>query len=261
VVFASLGSSNGLFQVGYTRYNLFGPGSFASLALAYNPNNKDFTPTLAAGVPLTVNQSLRATVSWSRTTFRGNGARGDSTQQSGQLDWLYNTTDDPLFPTQGDTVETALLYQRFSSLFKSTVVNVPSSRLDERTWDFSLSGHHYRPLTARQSLAFGFSADAFHFSEDDPFPGNFIIGSGNGYQASVSVTHALDLWQGERARHRGDLRLETSAAYAGSYSDAGLSVLFNQTTLYQLTLGENLVFRSPWAIVRLGVLYHGKVMR
>jgi len=261
VLFASFGSSNGLFQLGYTRYDLFGPGSFASLALAFSPHdNKETTASLSAGVPLTVNQSLRATVALSHASFRGDVSRDDSTQQSGQLDWLYNTTDDPLFPTRGDTVEAALDYRKYHSIFKDPGIAMSPFRFDERTWGLTLSGNRHRPLTARQSLAFGLSAAAYHLSEDQT-SANFLNGSGTGYQASVSVTHAFDLLQGERARHWGDLRLETSASYVGSHSNDAFNALFDQTTVYQLTLGETLVFRNPWAIVRLGVLYHGKVMR
>jgi outer membrane protein assembly factor BamA len=262
VVFASFGSPNGLFQLGYTRYNLFGPGSFASLAVAFTPDDdKEITTSLSAGVPLTVNQSLRATVASSQSSFRSDVSRDDSSQQSGQLDWLYNTTDDPLFPTRGDAVEAALEYRRFHSTFKNTGIDLPSFRFDERTWAFSLSGNRHRPLTARQSLTFGLSAAAYRFTEDRPSSVDFLGGSGRGYQASVNVAHAFDLWQGERSRHWGDLRLETSAAYVGSYSHDAFSTLFDQTRVYQLTLGETLVFRNPWAIVRLGILYHGKVMR
>ena len=260
VVFASFGSPGGLFQVGYTRYDLFGPGSFASLAVAYSPDNKQTTTSLSGGVPLTVNQSLRATVASSQSSFRSDFSRDDASERSGQIDWLYNTTDDPLFPTRGDTAEAALDYRKFHSDFRTTGGTVPSFQLDERTWALSLSGSRHRPLTTRQSLAFGLSAAAYRFTEDHPTV-DFLGGSGTGYQASVSVTHAFDLLQGERARHWGDLRLETSASYVGSHSKDAVNALFNQSTVYQLSIGETLVFRNPWAIVRLGVFYHGKVMR
>jgi hypothetical protein len=259
LVFASIGSSNGLVQVGYTRYDLFGRGSFASFALAYDPENRAFTPSLSAGVPLTVNQSLRATASWLKSSFRSGGVREELTQRSGQLDWLYNTTDDPLFPTRGDELEANLAYGRFDSVAKFTDTGLATLRFDERTWGFSLSGRHHRPLTARQSLSFSFAASALQFADDDPTP-NSLSGT-HGYQASVGVEHALDLLLGERAHRWGDLRLETSASYGGSYSGTASVFGLDDHPAYQLTLGEKLVFRNPWAIVRLGVSYRGKVMR
>jgi hypothetical protein len=258
LVFASVGSANGLVQAGYTRYDLFGPGSFASFALAYDPNNRVFTPSLSAGVPLTVNQSLRATVSWQKSAFKSGGSREDSIQRSGELDWLYNTTDDPLFPTRGNQVEAALSYQRLHSVIKLTDLGLAPFRLDDRVWGLFLTGRHYRPLTARQSLSFGLAAGAFQFAEEEPTP--FRAGT-HAYQASASVGHTLDLWQGERARRWGDLRLETTAVYGGAYSETPKILGLDDRPVYQLDLRESLVFRNPWAIVRLSLRYHGKAMR
>jgi hypothetical protein len=261
LVFATVGSPNGLVQAGYTRYDLFGRGSFASLALAYNPETRTFTPSFLAGVPLTVNQSLRTSLSWSRSRTRRDDFQDASSQQSGQLDWLYNTTDDPFFPTRGDEVQASLLYQRFHAETRFTAAGLPPFRLDDRTWGFSLSGLHHLPLTARQSLAFGLAAAGYRSRQDTSQP---LLGGADpaeDYQAVATLTHAFDLWQGGRAHRFGDLRLETTATYSGIYTDALRNVLPDLRHQYQLTVGETLTFRNPWAVVRFGLRYDGKVTR
>ena len=78
----------------------------------------------------------------------------------------------------------------------------------------------------------------------------------------LEVGHGLDLWPGERARRRGDLRLETAASYLKAYSARGLISFGIENPVYQFALRSTLVYRNPWAVVRLGLTYYsGKVRR
>src|SRR5262249_10918952 len=167
--------------------------------------------------------------------------------------WLYNTTDDPFFPTRGDEVQASFLYQRFHAVTRFTEAGLPPFRLDDQTRGFGLSGLHYLPLTGRQSLAFGFLATGYRFPEDSSRPLLGGVGASRLYEGNVGVTHAWDLWQGDRAHHSGDLRLETTATYGGSYSDALRNFVPDLRHQYQLTLGETLTFRNPWVLVRFGL--------
>jgi hypothetical protein len=254
LVFATVGSSHGLVQAGYTRYDLFGDGSFLSVALAYDPlNGPTYTPSLSAGIPLTVNQSLRATVSRLKSSERFDASRVDFETRSAALSWLYNTTDDPLFPTQGNEAEAALDYRSFDDLLSSEGEKFHSG---DHITTFTLTGRHHRPLTARQSLSFAVAGAKYQFSIFDPLSSPR---SSYGYQASVEVGHAFDLWQGERTRHWGDLRLESTAAYAKAFAPRDLSFGGNSPTS-QLSLRTALVYRNPWAVVRLDLTYYsGKV--
>jgi len=150
-------------------------------------------------------------------------------------------------------------YRRFHSSFKSTGSIVPRSGSTRAPGVLPVR-QPAPALTARQSLAFGLSAVAYRFTEG-PFDRRF----------PRRLRHRLP---GERQRdpcvrpscRRAGAPLGGSAAgdlgsYVGSHSNDAFNALFDQTTVYQLPLGETLVFRNPWAIVRLGVLYHGKVMR
>jgi hypothetical protein len=255
LIFATLGSSNSFSQVGYTRYDLFGGGSFASVALAYDPNSDTYTPSLSAGLPLTVNQSLRATVSRLRSTFKSGSFRLDEENRSAQLDWLYNTTDDPLFPTQGNEAEVDFVYQSLDDHIKEA--SQGSFRLGEHIHTLTLTGRHHLPLTARQSLSLGLIGSTYRYTTFEPF---FTSRPSFGYQGTFEVVHAVDLWQGERARHWGDFRLETTGAYVLT-STAPIFNANGYAPVYQLAVRTALVYRSPWAVVRLGLVYSGKVRR
>jgi hypothetical protein len=255
-----VGSSHGLAQAGYTRYDLFGDGSFASVALAYDPNRHTFTPTLSAGVPLTVNQSLRATVSRQKFEQRSGRFRSDSENRSAELDWLYSTTDDPLFPTQGNEAEADLVDQSFD--FSDNFFAGMANRFSEHFDTLTLSGRHHQRLTALQSWSFGLTGATYRYGSGASAPSLLLASRPSfGAQASLEVGHALDIWQGEPARRRGDLRLETTASYVAASTARGLRQPGVDNPVYQLALRANLVYRNPWAVVRLGVSYSGKVMR
>jgi hypothetical protein len=259
LVFATVGSSHGLAQAGYTRYDLFGDGSFASLALAYDPNRHTFTPTLSAGAPLTVNQSLRATVSGQKFVQRSGPFRSDSANRSAELDWLYNTTDDPLFPTQGNEAEADLV--DLSSNFSANFTGM-ANRFSEHVDTFTLSGRHHQRLTALQSWSFGLTGATYRYAAGASAPSLLLTSRPSfGAQASLEVGHGLDIWPGEPARRRGNLRLETTASYVVASTARGLRQPGVDNPVYQLALRANLVYRNPWAVVRLGVSYSGKVMR
>jgi hypothetical protein len=260
LVFATVGSSHSFSQVGYTHYDLFGDGSFATVALAYDPIGHRFTPALSAGVALTVNQSLRATVSSLKSHESSGSFRLDFDDRTAEFDWLYNTTDDPFFATRGNAAEAALIEQSFDDRFKE--LDGSTSRSGERIGTLRLSGRHHQPLTERQSLFFGVTASTYRYSAFASSP-ELLNGPGPtfGYQATVEVGHALDIWQGERARDWGKFRLENTVSYVTVSTARNLRRSEDADPLHQLSLRTALVYRSPWAVVRLAFLYPGKGMR
>jgi hypothetical protein len=258
LAFATVGNAHSLSQLGYTRYDLFGDGSFASVALAYEPNGHRFTPALSAGVPLTVNQSLRATVSRVKSSESSGSFRFGFEDRTAELDWLYNTTDDPLFPTRGEEAQATLIGQSFDDRIGQLSGTV---REGQHLGTLALSGHHHLPLTRRQSLTFGLTGSTYRYREFATVP-EALNGPGPtyGYLATIEAGHAVDLWQGERARSWGDLRLETTASYGALSTARNLRNTDGPDPIYQFSLRTTLVYRSPWAVLRLGLVYSGKVM-
>jgi hypothetical protein len=257
LLFATVGNSNSLSQAGYTHYGLFGAGSFASVALAYDPLDHRWTPALSAGVALTVNQSLRAAVSRTRKNDESGVFRLESEDRTAELDWLYDTTDDPFFPTRGNAAEATVAYQSFEDRFRE--FDEATTRLGQKLATLTLSGHHRQPLTERQSLSYGFTGSTYRFtaSEQSLFE-NGSTEPSFGYQAAVEVGHAVDLWASERAQSWGKLRLENTAAYVMASTARNFRSSDDIDPLHQLSLRTALVYRSSWASVRLALLWHGK---
>lgn len=161
-----------LLQAGYTRYNLFGAGSFASLALSSDVGIKDsddLQAALTVGVPLTATQSLRSTVSWFRAenVFRvgvidspdeiRSERRTEARQAS--LAWIYDTTDDPLFPLTGVKVTAGGTYATSETTFRSHPPLEFDGTTTEHFADVFVSGQRNWALTARQSVFLSLDTD------------------------------------------------------------------------------------------------------
>jgi hypothetical protein len=258
-VFASVGDSNSFSQAGYTQFGLFGAGSFASLDLAYDPFGHRITPTLTAGVALTANQSLRGSVSRLHSSEGSGPFRLSFEDRSAELDWLYDTTDDPFFPTRGTTIDTDLTYESFED--RSHELDGSAFNLGEHIGTLLLSGHHHLPLGERQSLSFGLTGSTYRYDASASSP-ELLNGPGPtfGYQGTVDLGYAVDLLQGEQAWRGGKLRLETTASYGTVSIARDLRSSDQVDPVHQLSLRETLTYRSPWALVRLALLYSGKVM-
>src|SRR6185436_8698122 len=60
---------DGLVNLGYTRFNLFGHGGYASLQTTFQPSESGFDLSLVAAVPVVGNHAVRSTTSWSESDF------------------------------------------------------------------------------------------------------------------------------------------------------------------------------------------------
>jgi hypothetical protein len=256
LVFGSV--AEGLYQAGYTQYEIFGHGSFLSASLSSDHDGRFLTPSLSAGIPLTVNQSLRATASWARDKVRGEPDEREE-QGSIELDWLYDTTDDPIFPTLGTQSSLAGSDLKFRAV-SSPPAPQSGFRSEQEFRNFSLSVRRYWPVSNRQSVSLGFTGSAYRVSQSfSSSLGPVVSDPYDTSQASLLIGHSFDFISGERARRWGDLRLETTAEYQGSYTDNSLVKFFGERNLsFRPVLRTGLVFRNPWGVVRLGLSYLGK---
>jgi hypothetical protein len=109
------GKNYSAWEIGYTGYDLFGTRAFATAKIRTpvdSVNERNYTPAIAVGWPLTVNQTL--TMELEDTTFRdesvsiaGASFRRLDAQRQITLDWTYNTTNEPYAPTRGTFVRVA----------------------------------------------------------------------------------------------------------------------------------------------------------
>ena len=112
------GKNYSAWEIGYTGYDLFGTRAFATARIRTpvdSVNERNYTPAVAVGLPLTVNQTL--TVDVEDTVFRdetvssaGGSFRRLDAQRQITLAWTYNTTNEPFAPTRGTFVRIAPLW-------------------------------------------------------------------------------------------------------------------------------------------------------
>lgn len=237
-----------LVQLGYTQYDLFGAGSFASAQLDSTEGVKgldQYRVSLIGGVPLTAAQSLRATLFWGRSKILyGNDQSTEEVARLADLAWVYNTTDDPLFPMSGSTASAGVTYQTSTAHFVA-----PSFQTDDResshSLSFGLGGEYFWPLTSRQSIEMGFGFNRQR-SSASTFPASTFL------QGTLSAGVATSLWGYEKTQHFGDLRFESFILV--SYSDAS-SAFFTSHPVKSASFISSLGYHSRWGVVRLSFTY------
>lgn len=245
-------SRGGDLQVGYTQYDLFGTGSFASLGISTDVDKEEFEGDARAaaftfGVPLSVSQSLRANLSWAESKF--DGLEGDEfsleARQAG-LEWRYDTTDDPILPSRGVRVLAGVERAWFEQTARFFPPGV--STLEEKIDSVSLSGRKHWPLTQRQSVSLGAGA-AYQRGRNDGFLRGIDF---DATDLSADFEHSWSLWGFEKSRRIGDLWLETGVSYLIRDQDAsGFAGLRTEET----TFHTGLVFRSVWGLLRVSLSY------
>ncbi|HEV8632241.1 MAG TPA: BamA/TamA family outer membrane protein [Thermoanaerobaculia bacterium] len=250
-------------QLGYTRYGLFAPGGFASIAVSSalgRDSGDNLQASLELGVPLAANHALRFGLArtWVDARGRSSGVSGlpiptdfhfDSYQ--GQVSWIYDSTDDPLFATEGSrtTVDAAYAHERqrvSGGVFSGDEINNTTVLLGAQ-------GRRYWRLTPRQSVAV--DGEASHSQQGFGGNGGFGFNSRSNRfdQAALTVIHAASLWNEERRARLGDLRLETGLGASRSTThEPAFGPDEHRTTV---NLDTAVIFRNAWGLVKLGFRY------
>jgi hypothetical protein len=249
-------------QVGYTQYGDVRPGAYVSAAVSSQLGERygsdDFQATLQSGVPLVGNHALRASVarteSKSVVRFPGGGHMEiRDTSSEAALEWIFDSSDDPLVPTDGTRASAGAAYgeTRFSRTGNTQPFDVIiDTNIDH--WAWHADGKRWWPLTPRQSIAVG--GEARHVES------RFAFSPADSTQdvALVEGTHATSLWGFAKSRRYGDLRWENSVGverardtqrYRGEVRER-----YTQKRT-SLALRSSLLFRNAWGLVRLAISY------
>lgn len=291
VLFGALGGDEA-FQVGYTQYNLFGTRAVASASVARNiccpqqavPLGLDpganVLVTRESGllsgsltVPLSTNQSLRTNLSWSQgepsrvhsllgsTGFEGlyYGSGEGFTRRQADVKWVYDTADDPLFPTAGVTLSGGLeigdleLPQPFRFLGAEPVPALTDADSTARMAALAVAGRRHWSLTPRQSFSAGLrTAVGRSRVENLEVDGRLIRQEDlTTLEGAADLRYSVSLWKAGKTRERGDLRLETTAGYSYEAVTPGLGA----DHLGRLQLGTSVAFRNRWGVFRAGFSY------
>lgn len=276
-------------QLGLTRYQLFGRRVFASLGLVrqsccpvtVRPLGLDPTfsrwlavddstrGTITLAMPLRGNHSLRFDA-WrfqsidddlgtrvrvaDRADFGDFDTHEDIIEQSIELGWIYDSSDDPTFPTRGSSVSLTLEIRELRADFLSSQNPSRFSPLVMRSQMRRLiaSGSHHWSPTPRQSfsatlrLAGGFSdVENVPLGQDRVLTGEDL----DLWEGGLTLRHTFDVWQ-RRNHSDWELRWENEIDLGYESTSPTFGQAFNP--LHRWRIGSSLVFRSTWGIFRAG---------
>ena len=290
VLFGALDSEEG-FQAGFTQYDLFHKGILANagfstnvccvaepLPLGLDPRfvTWEFTNSrrlsLNVSIPLGGRQSLQVAVS-----DRAGGAglreeilvdntvhelgdfnQGELSYRRAEAKWVYDTSDDPIFPSRGSTLSAGLEASRVvahgltiggperpaggaAPPFKSQQVLAAGSAV--RYW--SITPRQTISGTARIAVGRSRIENLLVVSDVLPIVDLDYLGG------SVRLQHSLTLQHG-RARGRvHDLRWESGAELGFERT----SPVFGPSPLRRFAIDTALVYRDQWGRVRVSLTY------
>jgi hypothetical protein len=227
-------------QLGYTQFHLFGPGSYLSTVVNSNLEDESnaYSLALSAGKPITARQVLRAVASYgdsgsTRVIFR-----------SIALEWSFDSTDDPLLPTQGETLSASAGYGDSRASF----VDFPFFT-QSRSRQVGALARRYRSLAPRQSVWGELSGS---WNEVSFLAGSEFFGSSRySFESGSAVAgYSWDLIRSQVGEPRNDLRF-TAQARLDVQSNALVAGLDPRV----LSLETALIYRRPQGSIRLSFKY------
>ncbi|HEX2222852.1 MAG TPA: hypothetical protein VHN15_01455, partial [Thermoanaerobaculia bacterium] len=179
-----------------------------------------------------------------------------------QLDvkWVYDSSDDPLFPSDGVTLAAGLELSDLelteqvprdpSALEPQPLGELPDS--DAHLVAAAVSGQKTWLLTPHQAASASLRVSVGRSSLKDVLVRDELIEAEvTAFEITAGLRHSTPLWGFERARRLGELRLETNAHY-------GYEVLSPQVgsgAVGRFQLGTGLAFRNRWGLFRFGLSY------
>jgi outer membrane protein assembly factor BamA len=260
LLFASVDKSEYLapsYRLGYTHYNPFGAGSYATVGGSWNRDDRGSLEqqhsnlTVEVGIPIAANQSLRGTVAWDQSDYDSEfnhpfaSSEQDADAWAGYLEWIHDTRDDPLFPSRGDRLSASVGYSsaEVRNLYRAELFEGEIATFEERYRYDDLSTRidaaRYFRLTGRQSASLG--GQIYYHSSEVSRP-SFDRSDWN---ATVTAGHSVSLWGYEKTERIGDLRFESQLS-VGYNRSHGLGFSDSRTGA---RLATGLVFRNAWGVL------------
>ncbi len=225
---------------------------------------------LDLGVPLRGNRSLRFVGSFRRTDF---GFRRqayeprpfglfdfeDREELRLNLSWVYNSIDDPVFPTKGRTIEAGLNFNALRADLRSVTVEGlrPDIRasMDSRELGLLATATRYWPVTRGQTLW----ARALLFVgrsdiEDVPTEGRALLsGEPDVFRGSFAAGHARFLKRTHVGSRWRDIRWETD--FELLYEETSPDFAQSENPVGGYRAGTGFAFRNTWGVFRLKLSY------
>src|SRR4051794_7711504 len=244
------GSRDPGYSLGYTQYDVFGSRASIAAVVQYREftmNLPSFIPgngrrtasfgdhltyQLTGAVPLFGNNAIRATLSRQREIVNTIHVNYDQ----GELAWLYDTTDDLLFPARGTFAQAALESHR---LLRYVTLTEPIRTTNPWKHDFDSKAVKYWQLGSQQSMSTG---------------GEFATLFANSMtEYHLNAGYAAMLIPRTPALRYGDLRFELSYDRIILHVHAGP----NHDTSSRGEGKAGIAYRNAWGIAHLTFEYTG----
>jgi hypothetical protein len=294
VLFAALDSEEGI-QAGFTQYDLLDRGILASagisrnvccvtevLPLALDPTFSAWTfdtslkLSLGISIPLNGPQSIQITASERRgergsrsEVLVGPGLRENPRSGGGEelsyrraeAKWVFDTSDDPVFPTRGVSISAGMEASRFAARDldltldpgspETVVLFYPDYRSEQVVGAISVIRHW--ALTSRQTVSLMGRVSAGQSRLDHLAVKEGVIPhvDADYYAGSAGVEHAWTLRRSRVAGELSDLRLETGVEIGGEKTIPDLG----PSPLKRFSAHTGFVYRNPWGRIRLIFTY------
>jgi hypothetical protein len=260
LLFASFGTEDGAFALGYQRFNLWNRNILFSLTLGTEQQFGDlliadssFSARAQLGIPIRGNHALRLLVGRSEleTDFLI-GTQFESSETMAEAAWVFNSLDDPVLAREGSLLEVGLTW---SDLDDSRVLFDLEGRLVVQGFSATRTGlilaaDRHWPLAAQQSL----SAGVRGFASDSSEVGSEWEAEGSlGHQVFLVRQLELDKWR--------ELRLETeiSVLRQDFSSSSWAPGLLQSIDSWRMSTG--LVYRNGWGLFRFSLDYLDRELR
>ena len=235
-------------RFGYTQFHLFGPASFLSVVVDANPEagRPSYGVSLFGGKSLGKSQAVRASAVYSDQNSHVSG--DDLLDFLGDLQWSFDTTDDPLLPTAGTSLGASVSWT--SHRVGLTFNDGTPFRAEQSATTYGVAIRRYWALSSRRSLSADLSASTL--SGDAKFGTRETIQLSS-YTARLGLDYAWDLVRSRLGQPRQDLRLAARVGFLAEDEEfVGLGGRC-------VVLGTSLVYRRPQGAIRFSLEYRHDV--
>jgi len=252
LLFASFASEDGLFAIGYQRYNLWDRNILFSVTVAGDGGGDAVGKSRAVraqlGIPLRGNHALRLLTGWNEEEARLFHLAGgfESQKLETEVAWVFNSRDDPVLPREGSLFEAGLTWLRTDDRqdfldLDGGLVRVANT--ERQLGAIGTAARHW-PLGNRQSVSAGIGGFV-----GDSFAGSTL------FEVEAQVGHQVFLLRNLEAGKWREMRFETSLSGLRQEFSSGDPAFGLPTTLDGWRLRAGLTYRSGWGLFRLVVDY------
>jgi len=239
-------------EIGYTRYDLFGTGAFATFNMRTpvdSVNEGRYTPQVALGLPLTPSQTVSIEyhdTSFVRETVHifGHDLKTLLAERVITFAWTYDTTDQPFAPLRGTFVTIAPIHHMsdradFTAIPRSTNFAAFAEHLNTNGVD--VAALHYWPISDVNSVSAGLMA-GWATVEDRIHPPPLL--------PRADRHPAYEIAQVGYSRSLGTARIEFEGRFRIGNQD--VPTLDHERAI---EASASWVCRSNWGTLRLGLGY------